>query len=114
MLKFLFELITDPLGLPLPWYWDLLCMTAIGAVAFAIGWAISPGGELGSLIHWVVRAIAFIALWAIVYGIIVAAQWIIANWVFVLCAVLFIVAVIAAVHIVRRNKKETGSNGGEI
>ena len=85
MLKFLFGVLTDPLGLPIDAIWEYLILAVIGAIAFGIAWNISPGGELGSLIHWVVRLIAFVILWAIVYGIIALVQWIFANWVVVLC-----------------------------
>ena len=85
MLKFLFGVLTDPLGLPIDAIWEYLILAVIGAIAFGIAWNISPGGELGSLIHWVVRLIAFVILWAIVYGIIALVQWIFANWVLILC-----------------------------
>ena len=85
MLKFLFGLFTDPLGLPIDAIWEYLILAVIGAIAFGIAWNISPGGEFGSLIHWVVRLIAFVILWAIVYGIIALVQWIFANWVLILC-----------------------------
>lgn len=85
MLKFLFGVLTDPLGLPIDAIWEYLILAVIGAIAFGIAWNISPGGEFGSLIHWVVRLIAFVVLWAIVYGIIALVQWIFANWVLILC-----------------------------
>lgn len=85
MLKFLFGILTDPLGLPIDAIWEYLILAVIGAIAFLIAWNISPGGDFGSLIHWVVRLIAFVILWAIVYGIIALVQWIFANWVLILC-----------------------------
>ncbi len=85
MLKFLFDILTDPLGLPIDAIWEYLILAVIGAIAFVIAWNISPGGDFGSLIHWVVRLIAFVILWAIVYGIIALVQWIFANWVLILC-----------------------------
>ena len=85
MLKFLFGILTDPLGLPIDAIWEYLILAVIGAIAFVIAWNASSGGDFGSLIHWVVRLIAFVILWAIVYGIIALVQWIFANWVVVLC-----------------------------
>lgn len=85
MLKFLFGILTDPLGLPIDAIWEYLILAVIGAIAFLIAWNISPGEDFGSLIHWVVRLIAFVILWAIVYGIIALVQWIFANWVLILC-----------------------------
>lgn len=77
MLKFFFELLTSPLGLPIDAIWEYVILAVIAAVAFCIGWVVSPGGEWGSAIHWVVRFVAFIVLWATVYGIIAAVNWII-------------------------------------
>ena len=85
MLKFLFGVLTVPLGLPIDAIWEYLILAVIGAIAFGVAWNISPGGRFGSLIHWVVRLIAFVVLWAIVYGIIALVQWIFANWVLILC-----------------------------
>ena len=85
MLKFLFGILTDPLGLPIDAIWEYLILAIIGAIAFAIGWAVSDGGMFGSIEHWTARLIAFVILWAIVYGIIALVQWIFANWVLILC-----------------------------
>ena len=85
MLKFIFEVLTDPLGLPISWGWEYLILTVIGAIAFVFAWNASPGGKFGSLIHWIVRLIAFVILWAIVYGFIALMQWIFANWIITLC-----------------------------
>ena len=93
MLKFVFGILTDPLGLPIDAIWEYLILAVIGAIAFVIAWNASPGGDFGSLIHWVVRLIAFVILWAIVYGIIALVQWIFANWVLVLCILVGIVVV---------------------
>ena len=113
MLKLLFELMTDPLGLPLVWYWDMIIMTVIGSVAFIIGWNISPGGRFGSLIHWTVRFVAFVVLWALVYGLIAAVRWIWANWVLVLVIIgglaIFLIVSIFAVRY-KRNRKQQEVN----
>lgn len=85
MLKFLFGILTDPLGLPIDAIWEYLILAVIGAIAFVIAWNASSGGDFGSLIHWVVRLIAFVVLWAIVYGIIALVQWVFANWILILC-----------------------------
>ena len=77
--KFLFELLTSPLGLPIDAIWEYLILLVIGAIAFKIGWEVSPGGPFGSLIHWSVRGLSFFVMWAIAYGIIATVKWIIAN-----------------------------------
>lgn len=66
----------------------------IGAIAFKIGWEISPGGPFGSLIHWVVRGLSFFVMWAIAYGIIATAKWIIANPVTAIVIAASVIAII--------------------
>ena len=75
MLNFLFDLATDPLGLPIPIIWEYVILSVIGVFAFAIGWEVSPGGPLGSLIHWLVRFIAFVIMWAVTYALIAVGMW---------------------------------------
>lgn len=106
MLKFLFELLTDPLGLPLAWHWELLAMAVIGCVAFAVGWEVSPGGEFGSLIHWIVRFGTFVVLWAIVYVVIIAAQWVAANWIVVVAVLATLVVTLCATLYYRRRRRQ--------
>ena len=49
MLKILFDIATNPLGLPIDAVWEYLVLAVIGAIAFVAGWAVSEGGEFGSL-----------------------------------------------------------------
>ena len=107
MLKFLFDIFTDPLGLPIDAIWEYLILAVIGAIAFLVGWAVSEGGTFGSLVHWIVRFVVFVLLWAIVYGIIALVQWIFANWVLVLC-ILGGVALIGGVIAIIVLKKKAG------
>lgn len=60
MYKLIFELLTDPLGLPINDLWEYLILLIIGAISFSVGWEVSPGGRFGSIIHWCVRLIAFL------------------------------------------------------
>lgn len=84
MYSLIFDILTDPLGLPINDLWEFAILAVIGKIAFSIGWEASPGGILGAFIHWTVRLMAFFALWAITYAVIVAVQWLIANWLMVL------------------------------
>lgn len=102
MYKLIFELLPDPLGLPIDALWEYLVLLIIGAISFSVGWEISPGGRLGSIIHWFVRLIAFFALWAITYGAISAFQWFIARWVACAAVLLGIFAVIITVILVKK------------
>ena len=65
--SFIFELITDPLALPISPLWEYLILLVLGEIAFRIAWEASPGGFGGSAIHWFVCAIAFVAMWAAAY-----------------------------------------------
>lgn len=92
-MKFIFELLTNPLGLPIAWYWELLIIWVISEVAYRGAFALvgrlydshSIFGSLsGSICHWIIRLIFFVLLWAIIYGLIVAFNWIIANYILIL------------------------------
>lgn len=109
MLKLLFDFMTNPLGLPINFIWEYLILTVIGAIAFAIGWAVSDGGKGGSFIHWGVRLIVFAILWGITYGIIALIKWIFANWVLILC-ILGGIAVICGIITIIMLKKKAGKD----
>lgn len=78
-MKYLFELITSPFGLPISPLYEYLLLAGIGAIAFRVAYDLA--GLFGSSaverkeIHWFVRLIVFILLWAITYAII----WVIRN-----------------------------------
>ena len=118
MFKLIFEILTDPLGLPIEWYWEYLILTVIGAVAYAVAYrcvgdmysgGMIDGSTSGSFFHWLIRLILFVVLWAVTYGIIAVVKWLTDNWV-VLCimggvvAVVGIAAVIAIIIRKRKNK----------
>lgn len=106
MYKLLFELLTDPLGLPINDLWEYLILLVIGAISFSVGWEVSPGGHFGSVIHWCVRLIVFFVLWAITYRVIAAFQWIIAHWVTCVTILAGITVVIIAVILINKRFPE--------
>ncbi len=90
--SFLFDRLTDPLGLPIEAWKEWLILLVIGAVAYRI--AFSAVGDMynsgdistrtgGSFFHWLIRAVVFVAIWAITYGVIVAVKFVAAHWIFV-------------------------------
>ena len=81
----LFDILTDPLGLPISPLWEYLLLLVISGIAFRIAWEASPGGFGGSTIHWIVRIIAFVAIWAVTYAVIWAGKFVIAHWIPVVC-----------------------------
>ena len=122
MFKFIFDLLTDPLGLPIEWYWEYIVLLVIGAVAYAVAYrcvgdmysgGMIDGRTSGSFFHWLIRLILFVILWAVTYGIIAVVKWLTDNWVLVLSilggvvATVGIAAVIAI--IVRKRKKKVGT-----
>lgn len=121
MFKFIFEILTDPLGLPIEWYWEYLILAVIGVVAYAgayrcVGDMYSGGmidGSIsGSFFHWLIRLILFVVLWAVTYGIIAVVKWLTDNWVLVLCIVDGVVAVVGIATviaiIIRKRKNKVG------
>ena len=92
MMKFIFEFLTSPLGLPIPWYIEYIILILVNTVAFELTFAtvgklyssnIIHGKKTGSILHWIIRFLAFFALWAILYGLIAFIKLCIANWIWV-------------------------------
>lgn len=119
MFKFLFDLLIDPLGLPIEWYYEYLILAVIGAVAYGISYrcvgdmyhmGAIDGRTSGSFFHWLIRLILFVVFWAVTYGVIVAGRWLTENWVVVLYVMGGSVAaagnVVAIVIFVRSRKKK--------
>ena len=68
MFKLFFELLTDPLGLPIDWIYEYIILGVIGVIAYRF--AFNTVGNLynsemiygrfsGSLFHWIIRLFAF-------------------------------------------------------
>lgn len=109
MYKFIFELLTDPLGLPISPLWEYLILIVLNEIAFQIAWNASPGGRWGSEIHWAVRIPTFFVLWAITYGVITAVKWIFYNWILVLSILggIVVISGIIAIILLYRKKRKT-------
>lgn len=120
MFKLIFEFLTEPLGLPIKWYWEYILLTFIGLIAYVI--AFRCVGKMyksksirsktaGSFFHWLIRLMFFVIIWAIAYGVIAFIKWLCANWVLVLCVLGGIVALaaITTITISIIKKKNTSS-----
>ena len=81
MLKIFYTLLTDPLGLPVEPLWEYIILLVLGEIVHEIAFYVSPGGRFGSLIYWVTKLVAFAAIWAVLYAIIVVIKFIIAHWI---------------------------------
>ena len=77
----LYNLLTSPFGLPINPLWEWVILLVVGEVVHEIAWNASPGGRFGSIIYWVTKILAFIAIWAILYGIITAIKFVILHWI---------------------------------
>ena len=81
MFKLFYILLTDPLGLPIEPLWEYIILLIVGEVVHEIAWNVSPGGTFGSLIYWVTKLIAFVAIWAVLYAVIAVIKFIIVHWI---------------------------------
>lgn len=123
MFKFIFDLLTDPLGLPIEWYWEYIILLVIGAVAYAVAYrcvgdmysgGMIDGSTSGFFFHWLIRLILFVILWAVTYGIIAAVKWLTDNWVLVLSilgGVVAVVGIASVVAIIVHKRKNTAGMG---
>ena len=114
MLKFLYELFTSPLGLPINPILEYLIILAVGEIAHEIAYWVSPGGKtFGSVVYWVTKLLTFIAMWAVLYGIIVAVQFVAKYWIWFASIggglVVMTVVVIWIVHY-KKKKREVVTN----
>lgn len=74
----IFDLLTSPLGLPINPLFEYLILLVVGFIAYLIAFSavgdisrdfgISNGGIM-SLLHWIIRFITFVPIWAALYGI---------------------------------------------
>ena len=96
MLKLFYSLLTDPLGLPIEPLWEYIILLIVGEVVHEIAWNVSSGGTFGSLIYWVTKLVAFVAIWAVLYVIIAIIQFVIAYWIwFAICSGILAAMIIA-------------------
>ncbi len=102
MLKLLYTLWTDPLGLPIEPLWEYIILLVVGEVVHEIAFKVSPGGTFGSLIYWVTKLIAFATIWALLYVIIVVVKFIITYWIYFAIGGVVLLAVIVGLTIYNR------------
>lgn len=88
MFKFIFDLVTEPLGLPIEWYKEWIILAIIDRLGFSIAYEKVNGlyhshmisGQMsGSFFHWVIRSFYFIVIWAITYCAIAVGKFVLEN-----------------------------------
>lgn len=89
MNRFIFDILSDPLGLPVNDLWEYAILAVIGMIAFVTGWEASRRGVFCSVIHGAVSLLTFLILWAAAYALMAAVQWAIAHLILV-CGVVAI------------------------
>ena len=108
MFRFIFDLVTEPLGLPIDWYYEWIILGVIGYIAYLIAYDkvgslyhgdFISGRAAGSFFHWIIRTIYFIVMWAITYGVIWTGKFVMAHKIQVDIGICSIVAVAIAVKI---------------
>lgn len=119
VLSFLFDRITDPLGLPIAWYWEWIILAIITFAAYAIAFravgdlydgGMISGSAAGSILHWIIRLIVFAVIWAVTYCIIWLAKLIFAHWVVVVSILGGILVATAIIWVIVHYIRKGGEN----
>jgi len=114
MFNFIFDLATEPLGLPIEWYYEWLILGVIGIIAYSFAYDkvgclyhshMISGRMSGSFFHWIIRALCFIGLWAVTYGVIWIGKFVMDNKVLVGSIAGIILLIIIAVKILLWNRR---------
>lgn len=108
MFKFIFDLATEPLGLPIEWYYEWIILLVIGEIAFWVAYdkvgvlyhsgSIS-GKSAGSFVHWIIRTVVFVAIWAVTYGMIWISKFVMTHKIQVVIGICSIVVIVIAVKL---------------
>lgn len=119
VLSFLFDRITDPLGLPIAWYWEWIILAIIAFAAYAIAFravgnlyddGMISGSAAGSILHWITRLIVFVVMWAITYFVIWLAKLIFAHWILIVSILGGILVTVAIICLIVRYTRKGGEN----
>ena len=114
--KYIFELLTEPLGLPIACHWEYIIMSAVSLIAYHVAFDsvgilyrldLIDGKNAGSFFHWSIRLIFVVAVWAVLRGTIWLVRFAIRNWVYILSClggVLALGGIITAVILSHRKK----------
>lgn len=119
VLSFLFDRITDPLGLPIAWYWEWVILAIITFAAYAIAFrtvgnlyndGMISGSTAGSVLHWIIRLIVFVVIWAVTYFVIWLAKLIFAHWLLIVSILGGILVIAAIICLIVRYTRKGGEN----
>ena len=102
MFKFIFELATEPLGLPIEWYYEWIILLVIGEIAYQVAYdkvgilyhsGFISGKSAGSFFHWMIRTVVFTVIWAVIYGVIWIGKFVMTHKLQVAIGICSIVAI---------------------
>ena len=119
ILSFLFDRITDPLGLPIAGYREWIILAIITFAAYVIAFrtvgdlydgGMISGSAAGSILHWIIRLIVFVVIWAITYFVIWLAKLIFAHWLLIVSILGGILVTAAIVCLIVRYTRKGGEN----
>lgn len=114
MFGFILDLVTEPLGLPIAWYYEWFVLGIIGIVAYEFAYEKTgdlyrggmSGRTAGSLVHWIIRTIAFVILWAMTYGVIQVGKFALAHKVLAGIILAAVVASVVTLKVILNKKQE--------
>ena len=117
MFKFIFDLATEPLGLPIEWYYEWLILGVIGFIAYLFAYDkvgdmyhshVISGRMSGSFFHWLIRAACFIGLWAVTYGVIWIGKFVIANKILVgsIAGIILLLIIVVRILLWKHSRNE--------
>lgn len=118
LFKFIFDMITEPLGLPIEWYKEWFLLGIMEAVSYEL--AFSKVGMLyrsgmrgrvsGSFMYNLLKAGYFVLIWMIVRGIIIAVDFGTEHKLITYIVVLLVLSGIAIVKIIKHRDQEKRLN----
>ncbi len=118
LFKFIFDMITEPLGLPIEWYQEWFLLGIIEAISYEL--AFSKVGMLyrsgmrgrvsGSFMYNLLKAGYFVLIWMIVRGIIIAVDFGTEHKLITYIVVLLVLSGIAIVKIIKHRDQEKRLN----
>lgn len=106
MFKFIYELATDPLGLPIEWYYELFILWIIDQIAYSKAYnnvrglyreGFISGSVLGSLCHWIIRIFHFVVMWGCTYSVIWVGKFVVSHKFEVGIGVIIILSTVAVI-----------------
>lgn len=123
MFKFIFDFATDPLGLPIEWYYEWVILGVIEYIAYLIAYDkvgklyhrdFISGRAAGSFFHWIIRSAYFIIMWAITYGVIWIGKFVISHTVEFGIGLVIVISVAIVVKLVIWNNEQYKSKNVEV